>query len=80
MIQKEVADRLSANVGTKEYGGLSVFINYFYDIKKVFNVSRNCFIPKPNVDSSVIKMIRKENREGFQETFNNRRGRRSLAE
>lgn len=63
MIQKEVADRLSADVGTKEYGGLSVFINYFYDIKKVFNVSRNCFVPKPNVDSSVIKMIRKDNKE-----------------
>ena len=39
MIQKEVADRFSAKVGTKEYGGLSVFLNYFYDIKKVFNVS-----------------------------------------
>lgn len=63
MIQKEVADRLSANVGTKEYGGLSVFINYFFDVKKIFNVSRNCFIPKPNVDSCVIKMIRKEKKE-----------------
>lgn len=63
MIQKEVADRFSAKVGTKEYGGLSVFLNYFYDIKKVFNVSRNSFVPKPNVDSSVIKMIRKEDRE-----------------
>lgn len=63
MIQKEVADRLSAHVGTKEYGGLSVFLNYFFNIKKEFNVSRNCFIPKPNVDSSVIKMIRKDDRE-----------------
>ena len=63
MIQKEVADRLSAHIGTKEYGQLTVFLNYFFDIKKVFNVSRNSFVPKPNVDSSVIKMIRKENRE-----------------
>ena len=63
MIQKEVADRLSAEVGTKEYGQLTVFLNYFFDIKKVFNVSRNCFVPKPNVDSAVIKMVRKENRE-----------------
>lgn len=63
MIQKEVADRLSANVGTKEYGQLTVFLNYFFDIKKVLNVSRNCFVPKPNVDSSVIKMVRRENRE-----------------
>ena len=63
MIQKEVADRISSKVGTKEYGSLSVFLNYFYDIKKLFNVSRNCFVPKPNVDSSVIKMIKKENKE-----------------
>jgi len=63
MIQKEVADRLTAKVGTKEYGQLTVFLNYFFDIKKVFNVSRNCFIPKPNVDSAVVKMIRKDNRE-----------------
>lgn len=63
MIQKEVADRLSAKVGTKEYGQLTVFLNYFFDIKKAFNVSKNCFIPKPKVDSAVIKMVRKENRE-----------------
>lgn len=63
MIQKEVADRLSAKVGTKEYGQLTVFLNYFFDIKKLFNVSRNCFVPKPNVDSAVIKMIKKENIE-----------------
>jgi len=63
MIQKEVADRLSADVGTKEYGQLTVFLNYFFDIKKVFNVSRNSFVPRPNVDSAVIRLIRKENRE-----------------
>jgi len=63
MIQKEVADRLSAKIGTKEYGQLTVFLNYFFDIKKMFNVSRNSFVPKPNVDSAVIKMVRKENRE-----------------
>lgn len=63
MIQKEVADRLSAKVGTKEYGQLTVFLNYFFDIKKVFNVSRNCFVPKPKVDSAVIKMVRKDSRE-----------------
>ena len=63
MIQKEVADRFAADVGTKEYGGLSVFLNYFFNIKKVFNVSRNSFVPKPNVDSAVIRMTRKEKRE-----------------
>ena len=63
MIQKEVADRFSASTGTKEYGSLSVFLNYFFNIKKSFNVSKNCFIPKPKVDSAVIKMVRKDNRE-----------------
>lgn len=63
MIQKEVADRLSASVGTKEYGQLTVFLNYFFEIKKIFNVSRNSFVPKPNVDSAVIKLTRKIDRE-----------------
>ena len=63
MIQKEVADRFSAKVGTKEYGQLTVFLNYFYEIKKLFNVSRNSFLPKPNVDSAVIKMVKRENIE-----------------
>jgi len=63
MIQKEVADRLSASVGTKEYGQITVFLNYFYDISKVFNVSKNSFVPKPRVDSAVIKMKKKDNLE-----------------
>lgn len=63
MIQKEVADRLAAEVGSKEYGQLTVFLRYFYEIKKIMNVSKNSFIPKPKVDSSVIKMIKRENRE-----------------
>jgi len=62
MIQKEVADRLSAKVGSKDYGSLTVFLNYFYDIKKLFDVSRNCFTPKPNVDSAVISMELKKDR------------------
>ena len=59
MIQKEVADRFSAIPGTKDYGQITVFLNYFYDIKKIMNVSKNSFIPKPKVDSAVIKMVRK---------------------
>ena len=61
MIQKEVAERLSADVGSRDYGSLTVFLNYYYDIDILFDVSRNCFIPKPNVDSSVILMKKKEN-------------------
>jgi len=60
MIQKEVADRFCANVGSKNYGYITAYLNYFYDIKKMFDVSRNCFTPKPNVDSTIISMIRKD--------------------
>ena len=56
MIQKEVADRFSAKPGSKEYGQITVFLNYFFDIDNVCNVSKNCFFPKPKVDSAVIKM------------------------
>ena len=62
MIQKEVAERLSASVGSRDYGSLTVFLNYYYDINILFDVSRNCFIPKPNVESSVILMNKKANR------------------
>ncbi len=63
MIQKEVALRFAAKPGTKEYGQITVFLNYFFDIEHVCIVSKNSFIPKPKVDSAVIKMVAKENRE-----------------
>lgn len=63
MIQKEVASRLSAKVNSKDYGSLTVFLNYYYDINKLFDVSRNCFFPKPNVDSAVIEMNLKDVRK-----------------
>ena len=59
MIQKEVADRFSAKPKNKEYGSITVFLNYYFDIKKEFDVSRNLFTPKPNVDSIVISLSRK---------------------
>ena len=59
MIQKEVADRLCAKVNGKEYGYITAYLNYFYNINKVFDVSRNNFTPKPNVDSSVIVLSKK---------------------
>lgn len=62
MVQKEVADRLTALPNTKEYGQITVFLNYFYELKKLFVVSRNSFIPKPKVDSAVIKLTRKDNK------------------
>lgn len=60
MVQKEVGDRLSAKVGTKEYSSLSVYLNYYYDIKKEFIVKRNCFLPSPNVDSVVVSFKKKD--------------------
>ena len=62
MVQNEVANRFSAKTGTKDYGSLSVFLNYYFDIKKAFFVSRNSFYPRPNVDSAVVVLMRKEKR------------------
>jgi len=63
MIQKEVADRYMAKCGNKIYGSISVFLQYNFDIKKVCDVSKKCFIPVPKVDSKVIKLIKKENKK-----------------
>lgn len=63
MIQKEVAERLSAPVGTKEYGQITVLLNYYFNIEKIIDVGRKAFYPTPNVDSAVIKMIRKDKLE-----------------
>jgi 16S rRNA (adenine1518-N6/adenine1519-N6)-dimethyltransferase len=58
MVQKEVGDRFSAKLGTKEYNSLTLYLNYYFKISKVMDVSRNSFIPKPNVDSAGIKFER----------------------
>jgi len=58
MVQKEVGERFSAVPGSKSYGSISVFLKYYFDIKKVMDVSRNVFVPKPNVDSVVIELNR----------------------
>ena len=55
MVQKEVADRLSAKPKTKEYGYITVFLNYYFDIEKLFNVPKGAFKPVPKVDSAVLK-------------------------
>ena len=58
MIQEEVADRLCASVGNKDYAMITVALGSQYDIKKLFRVSSNCFTPAPNVDSAVICLDR----------------------
>ena len=55
MVQKEVAERYMAKCKSREYGSISVFLQYNFDIEIVCNVNRNCFNPMPNVDSTVIK-------------------------
>ena len=61
MVQKEVGDRFSAKEGTKDYSSITVFLNYYYNIKKEFIVSRNAFYPKPNVDSVILSFTKKNN-------------------
>lgn len=71
MVQKEVADRLSANIRTREYGSITVFLNYYFIIQRLFIVGKNNFIPKPNVDSAVIKLTsRKDKLDVDIEKFN----------
>lgn len=57
MVQKEVAQRMAAKPGTKDYGALSVGVQVAGTPKVLFQVSRNCFIPKPDVDSAVLRII-----------------------
>ena len=56
MIQDEVADRLAALPGSREYGMISVYLSSRYNVRKLFKVSRHCFKPAPNVDSAVISL------------------------
>ena len=60
MVQKEVGNRFCASPGSREYGSISVFLSYFYDVKKEFLVSRKEFVPEPNVDSVVISFTKKD--------------------
>ena len=60
MVQKEVGDRFNAKPDTKNYNSLTVFLNYYFYINKLMDVSRKCFVPEPNVDSVIIELKRKE--------------------
>ena len=63
MVQKEVGDCFKATPGTKDYNSLSIFLNYYFDISKLMDVSRNVFLPKPNVDSIVVEF--KKNKKNY---------------
>ena len=61
MVQKEVAERITADIGTKNYGRLSIMVNLNNDVKKLLNVKPSSFTPRPKVDSTVIKISPKNN-------------------
>ena len=63
MVQKEVGDRFKAKPGTKDYSSLSIYLNYYFDVKKALDISKNVFLPKPNVDSIVVEFTSKEKKE-----------------
>ena len=58
MVQKEVADRMKEGPGSKDYGALSLAVQYYAEPEIVANVPPNCFIPRPNVGSAVIRLTR----------------------
>ena len=62
MVQEEVGERFSATPGKKAYSSITVFLNYYYEIKRLFKVNRSEFIPVPNVDSEVIMLTSREDK------------------
>lgn len=57
MMQKEVADRIKARPGTKEYGALTVAVNYYCSVEQIASVPKEVFVPKPKVDSTVLRLF-----------------------
>ena len=62
MVQKAVGERFASKPNTREYGSITVFLNYYFNIKQEFIVGRKCFNPAPNVDSMVISLNQKPER------------------
>jgi 16S rRNA (adenine1518-N6/adenine1519-N6)-dimethyltransferase len=71
MVQKEVADRICASPGSKDYGALSAAVGLFSVPRRLFNVSPSCFYPKPDVDSTVVQMEIVERADEDTEAFMN---------
>jgi len=68
-IQKDIAERLLASVGDKNYSSYTVKSNFLADFNFCFQISRNCFLPKPFVDSAVVEVSRKNNKVLMDENF-----------
>jgi len=62
MVQKEVADRFTARPKSKQYNSLTIYLNYHFDVEKLFDVKNSCFNPVPKVDSAVVRFTKKENK------------------
>ncbi|NIA22867.1 MAG: ribosomal RNA small subunit methyltransferase A [Proteobacteria bacterium] len=60
MLQKEVVERLISPAGNKKYGVITILTRLFYNVEKLFNVSKNVFYPKPDVDSSVVRLEKRD--------------------
>lgn len=60
MMQREVADRISAEPGTKAYGSLTIAVQYYMEATTAFIVPKTVFIPQPNVDSAILRLVRRE--------------------
>jgi len=62
MVQKEVGDRFKAAPGSKDYSSLSIFLKYYFVVNKIMDVSKNVFLPKPNVDSIVVAFTKQKSK------------------
>lgn len=60
MVQMELANRLIAKAGSKDFSSFTIFCNYYFETKKLFKVSRHCFRPVPNVESAIIQLTTRE--------------------
>jgi len=65
LVQREVADRFVAEPGTKDYGFYSVYLQHFFNVEKLFDVSPHCFEPVPKVWSTVVRFVKRNNDELF---------------
>ena len=61
MFQKEVADRITAKVNTKNYSRITILANWKFSIKKIFDISPECFSPKPKIKSTILEFVPKKN-------------------
>ena len=70
MFQKEVADRIISKINSSSYGRLSIFLNWKMNIKKVFDISPNCFYPKPKIQSTLVHFTPKDSYFELKESKN----------